>query len=195
LSLRDRKGFGVVPRFSKKGIPMSRQRFARLHPSPILLLSLLVLCGPLTWAQRTLLTRQTSIEFSKYAVPLTSVPEAQTRLFSFHEEMPLSFTPNLGQTEPGLRFLPRSARYPLLLPKNEPVVELGAKVNHLTANASTRWFANVPNNVHHRTVYTRDLQYYGQRVPLVGQTILRIARQADSHPGIARVLGIISPQF
>jgi len=33
---------------------MSRQRFALLHLSPISLLGLLVLCVPLTWAQRTL---------------------------------------------------------------------------------------------------------------------------------------------
>jgi len=175
---------------------MSRQRFALLYLSPILLLSLLVLCVPLTWAQRTLLAKQTSIQLSKYSVSRAAAPEAQTHLSSFHGEMPLSFTPNLGQTGPGLKFISRGAGYDLLLPTSKSVVELGAKANYLIVNAPTPWLANVPDNVHHRTVYTRDLQYYGQRVPLVGRTILRIARQADFHPRVTRVLRIlINPQF
>jgi len=175
---------------------MSRQRFALLPLSPILLLSLLVLCVPLTWAQKTLLAKETSIQLSKYAVPRAAVPEAQTRLFRFHEEMRLSFTPNLGQTEPGLRFISRGAGYDPLVPTNKPVVALGARANYSIANGPTPWLANVPDSVQHRTVYTRDLQYYGQHVPLVGRTILRIARQADSHPRASRVLRIlINPQF
>jgi len=182
--------FVLIVRMQGPEIAMSRQRFALLHLSPILLLSLSVLCVPLTWAQTTLLGKQTSIQFSKYVVPL------QTRLLPFHEEMPLSITPNLGQTEPGMRFISRGAGYDPLLPTNEPVVQLGAKANYSIANAPTRWIANAPNNVHQRTVCTRDLQYYGQRVPLVGQTILRIARQADSHPRVTRVLQLlINPQF
>lgn len=170
---------------------MSRQRFALLHPSPILLFSLLVLCVPLTWAQRTLLAKQTSIQLSEHAAPLAAVPEAQTRLFLFHKEMPLNFTPNLGQTGPGLRFISRGAGYDSLLPTNKSVVKPG-----LITKAPTPWLTNVPNNAHHQTVRTDDLQYYGQRVPLVGRTILRIARQADSHPRATRVMQIlINPQF
>jgi hypothetical protein len=178
-----------------KEIPMSRQPFALLHLPPILLLSLLMLCVPLTWAQRTLLAKPTSIRLSKYAVPLAAVPAAQARLFSVHEELPLSFTPTLGQNEPGLRFISRGTGYEPLLPRNKPVVEC-AKADYLSANTPKRWFANVPDNVHHQTVHTRDLQYYGQRVPLVGQTILRIARQADSHPRVTRALRLlINPRF
>jgi len=173
---------------------MSRQRFALLYLSPILLLSLLVLCVPLTWAQRTLLAKQTSIQLSKYSVSRAAAPEAQTHLSSFHGEMPLSFTPNLGQTGPGLRFISRGAGYDPLLPTNKPVVELGAKANYWIA--PPRWLTNIPDSVHHRTVYTRNVQYYGRRVPVVGQTILRIARQADSHPRATRVLRlIITPLF
>ena len=175
---------------------MSRQPFAPPHSSPILLLSLLVLCAPATWAQKTLLAEQTSTQLAKYAVPFAAVPKAQTRLFPFHDRMPLSFTPNLGQTGPGLRFSSSEAGYGPLLPKNKSVVELGAKANYSIANAPTPWLANVPDRVQQRTVYARDLQYYGQRVPLVGKTILRIARQADSHPRASRVLRIlINPQF
>ncbi len=177
-----------------KEIAMSRQPFALPHLSPILLLGLLVLCVPVTWAQRTPLARQTSIQLAKYAVPFAAVPEAQTHLLHFHDKMPLSFTPNLGQTGPGLRFISRGAGYDPLLPRNKPVVELGAKANYWIA--PTRWLTNVPDNVPQRTVYTRDVQYYGRRVPVVGQTILRIARQADSHPRATRVLRlIVNPLF
>ena len=169
---------------------MSRQRFA-LHPAPILLLGLLVLCLPVTWAQTTLLAKETSIQLSEYAVPLAAVPESQARLFP--KKMPLSFTANLGQTGPGLGFISRGTGYDLLLPTNKPA-ELGAKANYWTA--PPRWLTNVPDDVGHRTVYTRDAQYYGRRVPVVGQTILRIARQADSHPRTTRVLRlIINPLF
>jgi hypothetical protein len=150
----------------------------------------------LTWAQRTLLAKQTPIQLSRHAGPLGAVPEAQTHLSFFHGEMPLSFTPNLGQTQPGLRFISRGAGFDSLLPTNKSVVELGAKANYSIANAPTPWLANIPDNVHHRTVYTRDLQYYGQRVPLVGKTILRIAGRADSHPRATRVLRIlVNPLF
>jgi hypothetical protein len=172
-----------------------RERFARLHLSPILLFSSLVLCVPLTW-ERTLLAQQTPTQLSRYAVALGAFPEAQTHLFSFHGEMPLSFTPNLGQTKLGLRFVSRDAGFDSLLPTNKAVVELAAKANYSIASAPTPWLANTPDNVHHRTVYTRDLHYYGQRVPLVGKTILRIARQADSHPRASRVVRmLIYPPF
>jgi hypothetical protein len=72
--------------------------------------------------------------------------------------------------------------------------ELGARANYWIAPA--RWLTNVPDDVHHGTVYTRDMQYYGRRLPVVGQTILRIARQADSHPRATRVLQlIVNPLF
>ena len=168
---------------------MSRQRFALPHPSPILLLSLLVLCAPATWPQRTLLTEQTSTQLAKYAVPLAAVPEAQTHLLPFPDKMPLRFTPNLGQTGPGLGFSSRGAGYDPFLLTNKPAVEPGAKANNWI---TTRWLTDVPDNVHHGTVYTRDAQYYGRRVPVVGQTILRIARQADSHPRATRILRLIT---
>jgi hypothetical protein len=173
---------------------MSRQRFARLHLSPILLLGLLVLCVPVTWAQGTLLAKQTLIQPAEYAVPFAAVPEAQTHLLPFPDNMQLSFRPILGQTGPGLKFVSRGAGYDRLLPTNKPVVELDAKANSWMAPRP--WLTNVPDNVHHETVHIRDVQYYGRRVPVVGQTILRIARQADSHPRATRVLRlIVNPLF
>jgi len=173
---------------------MSRQRFALPHLSSILLLSLLVLSVPVTWAQKTPLAKQPSLQLAKYAAPFAAVPEAQTHLLPFHDNMPLSFTLSLGQAGPGLSFISRGAGYDPLLPTNKPVVELGAKANYWIA--PTRWLTNVPDNAHHRTVYTRDVQYYGRRITVVGQTILRIARQADSHPRATRVLRIlVNPLF
>ena len=175
---------------------MSRKRFALLHLSCVFLLSLTVLLVPLAWAQRTLPAKATSIQLAKYAVPVVAVPEAQTRQFFYHEEMALRVTPSFGETGSGLRLISRGAGYHPLLPTNKSVVELGAKANYLIGNAPTPWLANVPDNVHHRTAYARDIQYYGRRVPLLGATILHIARQADSHPRTARVLRlVINPQF
>ena len=115
---------------------MSRQRFALPHLSPIFLLSLLVLCVPLTWAQKTLLAKETSIQLSEYAVPLAAVPESQERLFP--KKMPLSFTPNLGQTGPGVGFISLGAGYGLLLPTNKSVAELGAKTNYFERRRSQK---------------------------------------------------------
>jgi len=166
---------------------MSRQRVAPPHLSPVLLLSLFVVCVPVTWAQRAVLGKQNSIQLAKYAVPLALVPEAQTHLLT-HSTLPLSFWPTLGQTAPGLRFNSRGTGSDLLLPTNKPVAP-GAKANYWIA---TRWLTTVPDDAHPRTVYTHDLQYYGRRVPVVGPTILRIARQADSHPRATRVLRLIT---
>jgi hypothetical protein len=167
----------MLPRPVQKEIAMSRQRFALPHLAPILLLSLLVLCVPVTWAQTTLLA------------PFAAVSEAQTHLLPFHDTMRLNFPPNLGQTAARLGFTSRGTGYDLLLPKNKPA-ELGAKANYWIA--PPRWLTNLPDDVHHGTVYNRDAQYYGRRVPVVGQTILRIARQADSHPRATRVLRLIA---
>jgi len=175
---------------------MSRKRFALLHLSSVFLLSLTLLLVPLTWAQRTLPAKAASIQLAKYAVPVAAVSEAQPRLFFYHEEMALRVTLSLGQTGSELRLISRGAGYHLLLPPNKSVVALGAKTNYLIGYAPTPWLANVPDNVHHRTPYARDIQYYGRRIPLVGETILRIARQADSHPRTTRVLRlIINPRF
>ena len=167
---------------------MSRQRVAPPHLSPVLLLSLFVVCVPVTWAQRTLLGKQNSIQLAKFAVPFAPVPVAQPDLLTFHRTMPLSFTPNLGQTAPGLRFMSRGNVYDLLQATNRAVAP-GAMANYWIA---TRWLANVPDNAHHRTVDTPDAQYYGRRIPVVGPTILRIARQADSHPRASRILRFIT---
>ncbi len=173
-----------------KELVMSRQRFALPHLLPISLLSLLVLRVPVTWAQKILLAEQTSIQIAKYAGSFAPVPEAQTHLLPFQDKMPLSFSPNLGQTGLRLSFSSRGATgYGSLLLTNKPA-ELGAKANYWSA--PPRWLTNVPDNVHHGTVYTRDVQYYGRRVPVVGQTILRIAGQADSHPRATRVLRLIA---
>ena len=168
---------------------MIRQRFALLPPSPILLLSLLVFCAPLTWAQRTPLARPAAIQFSKHAVSLAAVPEAQTRPFPFPKEMFLSFPPNLGQAKPGLKFVSPGAGYDFLLPTNTAVVKLSAEATYLTASPPKTWLTNLPENEPPGMVSPHDLlHYYGQRLPLVGQTILHVARLVDSHP---RVMGVL----
>jgi hypothetical protein len=168
---------------------MNRQRFALPRPSPILLFSLLVLCVSVTWAQKALPAKQTSIQLSKYFASLVAVPEAQTPLFLFHKEMPLSFTPNLGQTTSGLKFISPGAGYDFLLPTNTPVVKLSAEANYWIAGPPKTWLTNLPENEHPWMVSSHDLlHYYGQRFPLVGQTILHVARQVESHP---RVMGVL----
>jgi hypothetical protein len=174
---------------------MNRQRFALPRPPPILLLSLLVLCVSVTWAQRALPAKQTSIQLSKYCASLVAVPEAQTQRFLFPKEMPLSFPPNLGQTKPGLKFISPGAGYDFLLPTNTPVVKLSAEANYWIARPPKTWLATVPENEHPWTVSSSNLLHYGQHLPMVGQTILHVARLVDSHPRVIGVLRLlINPQ-
>jgi hypothetical protein len=173
---------------------MRRQCFSLPHLPPIVLLGLLVLCVPLAWTQRTLLTKQTSIQLSDHAVPLASFPEAKTRLFPFYGKMPLSFTPTLGQTQSGPGFSSRGSGYHLL-PPTRPLLGLDSKANYLVADAPPKWQTHVPTHTYYQRVYPRDLQYYGHRVPLIGPTILHILKQADSHPRVARVMQLLKPQF
>jgi hypothetical protein len=173
---------------------MRRQCLSRPHLPPIVLLGLLLLCVPLAWTQKTLLTKQTSIQLSAHAVPLVAFPEAKTRLFPSYGKMPLSFTPNPGQTQSGPGFSPRGSGYHLL-PPTKPLLGLDSKANYLIAYAPPKWQTNVPAHTYYQRVYPRDLQYYGRRVPLIGPTILHILKQADSHPRVTRVLRLLNPQF
>jgi uncharacterized iron-regulated membrane protein len=167
---------------------MNRQRFALPRPPPILLLSLLVLCASVTWAQRAPLARPAAIQFSKPAVSLPAAPEPQARPFSFPKEMFLSFPLNLGQAKPGLKFVSPGAGYDFLLPTNTPAMKLSAEANWIARPPET-WRTNLPENEHLRMLSPHDLlHYYGQHLPLVGQTILHVARLVDSHP---RVMGVL----
>lgn len=180
-------------------IHQHRQRSALVHLSSVLFLSLLLLYVPLTWAQSIRPAKQTASPFSRYAASLAVVPETQTRRFYFRQEMTLSFARNSGWTEPRLRFTSCCVGNGPVFSTSRSVVDASAKANYLIGNASTRWLVKLPNNTAHWTIYNRDLQYYAQRVPLIGQTILRIAGQADSHPRAFRVARLLvnhlAPRF
>jgi hypothetical protein len=173
---------------------MRRQRFSLPHLWPIVLLGLLMLCVPLAWTQRTLLAKQTSIQISDHAVPQAAFPEARTRQFPSYGKMPLSFTPNLGQTQSGPGFPSYRSGYNLL-PSTKTLLGLDSKANYLVVNAPQKWQTSVPTHTYYQRVHPRDLQYYGHRVPLVGPAILLILKQADSHPRVTRVLQLLKPQF
>jgi len=172
---------------------MHRQCFSLSHVSPLVLLGLLVLCVPLAGAQGTLLTKQISIQLSDHAVPLLTFPESKTLLFPSHGKIPLSFTPNQGQTLSGPGFSSRGSGYNLFS-QIKPVLGLDSKANYLIGNTPQKWQTNVPTHTYYQSVYPRDLQYYGNRVPLVGPSILHILRQADSYPRATRVLQLLLPR-
>ena len=166
---------------------MSRQRFALPHPFPKFLFSLLALCVPMARAQNTLLSKQTSTQLSKHAGCLPAAPEAGTRVFPFPKDMPLGFTPDLGQAEPALRLGSSGAP---LVPPNESIVKKGAGTNYF-ANTPAGRLTNSPDNVSPGPAYTRSLQYYGQHLPLVAQTLVRIGRLAESHPRVTQILRVL----
>jgi hypothetical protein len=166
---------------------MNHPGFALLHLSPIVLLSL-VFCVPSTWAQRTPPVKQILIQPAEPVVSLGALPEAQTRQYFFRKEAPLSFTSNLGLTEAQVRFIARGAGYDPVFPKNTPVVKLNAEANSWIASPPTRWLANVSDNEHSQTGLPHSLQYYGQRIPFAGQTIVHLARLANSHPRVPQIL-------
>jgi hypothetical protein len=182
------QAFNTSAEHSRKDIPMSRQRFVFLHSSPIFLLSLWAFCVPFTWAQGIPLTEPTSVQLAQRVTFLGDAPEAQTRLFAPGKDMPPRFTPNLGLTQAQVRFIVRGTGYDYVLPTNQPVVKLSAEANYWNASLPTRWLANVPDNAHPRTALPHNLQYYGLRFPFVGQTIVRLAQVADSHPRAAQIL-------
>jgi hypothetical protein len=173
---------------------MCRQCFSLPQWLPVVLLGLLVLCVPLAWTQRILLTKQTSVQLSDHAVPLAAFPETKSRLFTSYGKMPLIFTPDPGQTQAGPGFSSRGSGYHLL-PPTKSLLGLDSKSNYLIARPPPKWQTNVPTPAYHHRVYARDLQYYGRRMPLIGPTILHVLKQADSHPRVTRVLQLLKPQF
>lgn len=70
---------------------------------------------------------------------------------------------------------------------------LDGKASYLIGNAPQKWQTNVPTHTYYQGVYSRDLQYYGRRTPLVGPTILHILKKADSYPRATRVLQLLLP--
>jgi hypothetical protein len=171
---------------------MYSQRFSVPHLSPVVLLGLWVLCVPLAWTQRTQLTKQTAFQLSDHGVSLAAFPEDKTQPFSSYGKMPLGFTPNVSQAQSGSS---RASGIHLLFPPNKPTLGLDNKANYLIGNAPQKWQTDVLPHTHYQRAYPRDLQYYGQRAPLVGSSILRILKQADSHPQVTRVLQLLKPRF
>src|ERR1700719_99222 len=81
------------------------------HPSAILLSGLLVLSTHFLWAQRTLPLEKVPIQLLDTPAPFARVSEAQTRLPYTYRSLPLTFEQNQAQTDPWIRFFPRSPGY------------------------------------------------------------------------------------
>ena len=131
---------------------MCRQRFFPTHVSPIVLLSLVMVCVPLAWAQAPRVA-QGSIAPSTDAVALEAFQPAKGPLLTSYEDMPPNFPPQLSENQSGPRPLSGSGKQ-LLLQTNKPVLELAGKPNFLMPAASREWLTNPPDNVDYQPKFT-----------------------------------------
>lgn len=179
------------------------------HPSPIMLVGLLLLSTPFLWAQRTLPLEKIPIHFLETPASFARVSEVQTPLHLTDRKLPLTFERNQGQTDWRMKFLPHypgDYRLPTtaaLYPATR-TAERGAKLwdkdKYLMGNAPSKWrtfsFALTSGNIPRETMCcVGDLENYGHRIPWAGSIILRILQQAQAHPHITRVLTVLKPQF
>ena len=185
---------------------MRCQGLSRSHPLLIVPLTLLVFSARLTWTQERPSASTTSIQLPNLAAQFVAIPEAKMRFHLAYENLSLPFAPNPGQTLSQARFRSLDVGDRISLIKNNPLPELWqlaktdepqAKADHFLSNVPTEWLTHVvpQNAVHYRTFDARgDLQYYGHRVPWAGRIILSVGRQAEFHPRVTRVLGLIEPR-
>jgi hypothetical protein len=181
------------------------------HPSPILLVGLVLLSTRFLWAQRTLSLEKIPIHLLETPAAFARVSEVQTPLHLTDRKLPLTFERNQGQADSRMKFLPHypgdyrlpatttAALYPA--PRTaEREAKLWDKEKYLIGNAPSRWrtfsFALTNGKIPRETTCSvGDLDNYGCRIPWAGSIILRILQQAKAHPHVTRVLTVLKPQF
>ena len=76
------------------------------HPSPIVLVGLLVLSTHFLWAQRSLPLEEIPIQLLDTPAPFARASEVQTPLHLTYRKLPLTFEHNQGQSDSRMRFFP-----------------------------------------------------------------------------------------
>ena len=175
------------------------------HLSSILLVNLLVLSTHVLWAQRESTREESVVSLPDAPSRAATVSEAQTHFHLTYKGLPLSFKPNLGQTESWMRFFPDHTGYDRLsinasavLNHNTGTAEFWGKNMYFIGGAPPKsmTFAPTFGNVQHETTHGgNDLEYYGQHIPWAGSTILQIGQQAKAHPHITTILKSVHPKF
>jgi len=176
------------------------------HPSPILLVGLLVLSTHLLWAQRKSPLEEIPIQLFDTPAHFATVSETQTHLHFTYRELPVSFRQNQGQTESSIRSFRPYNTGDYRLPTNTKAeldqatrtADLRGEEKYFVGSAPSKWltFAPTYGKVHHETIYGADeLEYYGRHIPWVGSLIVRVCQQAKVHPQVTRVLKVLRPQF
>jgi hypothetical protein len=183
----------------QKGNSMRGLFISCSHPSPILLVGLLVFSTHLLWAQRTLLGKA-PIRRLDTPAPFARFSEAPTRL----DFTSLTFEQNRGQSESRIRFFPHSASYYRLPTNTNAALYPPTGTAELWGNetfvgrAPSKWLTFTPTygNVPHEATYrVENLEHYGQRIPWAGSIILQVGQQAKAHPHVARVVKLLHPRF
>ena len=178
---------------------------SRSYLSSILLVNLLVLSTHVLWAQRESTPEESVVSLPDAPSRVATVSEAQTHFHLTYKGLPLSFKPNLGQTESWMRFFPDHTGY------DRPSINTSAVLNHDTGTAEfwgnnkyfigsapPKWMTFAPTfgHVHHETTQgANDLEYYGHHIPWAGSVIQRIGQQAKAHPHVTRLLKTLHPRF
>jgi hypothetical protein len=176
-----------------------------LHPSSILLVSMLVLFTHVLRAQRTPPLEKSAVQLPDAPSRVATVWEAQTSFHFTYKGFPLSLRQHQGQTESWMRFFSDQAGYDRLsintntaLNQDRGTVEFWSKNKGFMGSAPTRWMTLAPpfGHVHHETIHgANDLEYYGHHLPWAGSVILRVSQQARAHPHLTSVLKTVHPQF
>ncbi|HWY55899.1 MAG TPA: hypothetical protein VNZ03_15635 [Terriglobales bacterium] len=176
-----------------------------LHPSSILLVSMLVLSSHVVRAQRTPPLEESAVQLPDAPSRVATVWEAQTSFHFTYKEFPLSLRQHQGQTESWMRFFSDQTAYDRLsintntaLNQDRGTAEFWSKSKGFMGSAPTRWMTLAPpfGHVHHETIHgANDLEYYGHHLPWAGSVILRISQQARAHPHLTSVLKTVHPQF
>ncbi len=167
------------------------------HPSPIVLVGLLVLSTHFLGAQRTFPLEKIPIQLLDTPAPFARVSEVQP-LHLTYRRLPLTFEQNQVQSDSRVRFFPHYPSDHLLPTTTTRTAEQWGKEKYLIGTAPSKWrtFVLTYGKIPRETICcVGNLEHYVHRIPWAGSIILRIVQQAKAHPHVTRVITVLKPQL
>ena len=174
------------------------------HPSPIVLVGLLLLSAHFLWAQRTLPLEKIPIQLLDTHAPFARVSEVQTPLYLTSRRLLLTFYQNQGQSDSRMSdyHLPtNTSTNAALYPATRTAEQWGkfwGKEKYLIGSAPSKGqtfaltYSEIPRET---TCCVGSLEHYVHRIPWAGSIIRRIVQQAKAHPHVTRVITVLKPQL
>jgi hypothetical protein len=157
--------------------------------------SLIVVCllsASLSLAQSPPPAKISAALFETVSVPVPA-SETQVRMRQFSINLP-TLDSKLLQARSPSRFFVSPSFGQLVSEYSTASSRLHAQKMQSQA-ASRDWIKLPTANLSEPANRADDIEFYGNLIPVAGPVILRVAREADAHPRLTRIIKYIQPEF